>query len=1064
MESQTPRYVELQVTTNFSFLRGGSHPEELITQAAALGYKALAITDLNSLAGIVRAHVAAKKSGIALIVGARITILKALPQKPPEDPELIPSESLSLQQLPEDSPEIICSLLLYPTDKTSYGRLSKLLTLGKRRAPKGECYITLDDLEEFKAGLLATIVLSHNNSGGVVDIQQLQSIFTDDTLSLAIWNSYGPDNFKRHERLLELSQTLSLPLVATNDVYYHAPERRSLQDVLTCIRLGTTIEQAGFSLFANGERYLKPPAEMERLFRKFPAALQRTQELAERASRFSLDELKYEYPHEVCPAGESPLEYLTALTWKSAEERYPYGTPEKIKELILYELKLIAELNYAKYFLTVYDIVLFARSQGILCQGRGAAANSAVCYVLGITAVDPDRVSLLFERFISKERNEPPDIDIDFEHERREEVIQYIYNKYGRDRAALVAEVISYRTRSAVRDVGKALGLSLDTVELLVKVFTRTEDKLITPEVLTRFGLNPEDPAIKNTITLSNTIYGFPRHLSQHVGGFVISEGPLSEMVPIENAAMENRSVIEWDKDDVDAMGMLKIDVLGLGILTAIRKCLTIVNKNELLMLHSIPAEDPAVYDMLCKADSIGVFQIESRAQMSMLPRLKPRCFYDLVIEVAIVRPGPIQGGMVHPFLRRRAGEEPVSYPDERVKKVLHRTLGVPIFQEQVMELSVVAAGFSPGEADNLRRAIASWKRNKNLLATFGARIIDGMQKNGYTRAFAEQVFSQIQGFGEYGFPQSHAASFALLVYVSAWLKLHHPAAFAAAMINSQPMGFYQPAQLVEDAKRHGVLVREVDVNYSAWDCTIEGSFGALRLGMRLIKGLRQEEAEKISETVKKHGIIYNLRELWIKSGVKSSTLKVLARADAFNSLSLNRQKALWEIRNFKDERLPLFEGYETPEPEANLPALSKVEHVVFDYNFVGLSLKAHPASFLRGTLERRGVSTASEIQEPRLFRDGAPAAMAGLVLCRQRPMTSKGVVFMTLEDETGVINIIVRPDIYKRYRWVMCDSNFLAIAGRVQRRKGILHLMAQSAWDVSGEISGLESFSRDFH
>ncbi len=934
-------YVELHVTSNFTFLHGASHPEELVQQAATLGHCAAAITDRNTLSGIVRAHIAAKDIGIPLVVGCRVEL-----QTQPEAPLL--------------------SVLVYPTNRAAYSRLCRLLTLGKRRAPKGQCELTLHDLIEHHEGLLAIIVPPAVLDEDFIEIVRgLGRVFDDDRLWIASSCLYGPDDRERLAQLIALSHHTKAPLVATNDVHYHVADRRPLQDVLTCIRLGCTLPEAGFRLFAHAERHLKRPQEMARLFAEHPQAIARTVQIAQRAAAFNLDELRYEYPDEICPPHRTPMQYLIDLTWQGAAKHYPHGVPKKVRRQIENEFALIDELNYAPYFLTVYDLVVFARSRGILCQGRGAAANSAVCYCLGVTAVDPDRIDLLFERFVSRERNEPPDIDIDFEHERREEVIQYIYSKYGRERAALTAEVITYRGKSAVREVGKALGLSLDCVDRLSKSMDWWEKGKLRPNRLRELGLNPNDPTIHHLVQRMNEILGFPRHLSQHVGGFVITKGPLCELVPIENAAMKDRTVIEWDKDDIDALGMLKVDVLGLGMLTCIRKCFDLVNGQYLarreytavrprcihrglnggrrtLELHTVPSEDAAVYDMICSADTIGVFQIESRAQMSMLPRLRPRCFYDLVIEVAIVRPGPIQGKMVHPYLRRRNGEEPVTYPDERVKEVLGKTLGIPLFQEQAMRLAIVGAGFTPDEADQLRRAMAAWKRKGNQIEKFGTRLIEGMISRGYPLEFAERCFEQIKGFSDYGFPESHAASFALLVYVSAWLKRHYPAAFGAALINSQPMGFYAPAQIVRDAQEHGVKIRPVDVNYSQWDCTLQdrhapgtgtppeqvrrdeggesssrepkaSAWGkdapSLRLGMRLVKGLREDEANAISQAVDRYGSFTSIERLWRTSSVRIATLRALARADAFGSMGLDRQAALWEIRRLRDDELPLFDG-----------------------------------------------------------------------------------------------------------------------------------------------------------
>ena len=1154
-------YAELQVTSNFTFLTGASHPDEFVQQAAALGHSAIAITDKNSLAGIVRAHIAAKEIGIPLAVGCRLEVNRQGHEVPSC---LIPSA---------------LSILIYPTNRAAYGRLCRLLTLGKRRAPKGECHLTLHDLVDHHEGLLAVVVPPATLDQDFIEVLLgLKRHFDDDRLSLASSCVYGPDDRDRLKQLIMLSEHVNVPLAATNDAHYHAPSRRALQDVLTCIKHGCTIDQAGFRLFPNAERRLKSPAVMARLFAEHPQAVRRSVEVALRAAKFSLDELRYEYPDEVVPLGCTPMQHLINLTWQGAAKHYPQGVPPKVKGQIEHEFKLIDELQYAPYFLTVHDLVVFARSRGILCQGRGAAANSAICFCLGVTAVDPDRIDMLFERFVSKERNEPPDIDIDFEHERREEVIQYIYGKYGRDRAALTAEVITYRGRSAVREVGKALGLSLDCVDRLAKSVDWWLNDIADPNRLREMGMNPRDPTIIRLVALAGELLGFPRHLSQHVGGFVMTRGPLCECVPIENAAMPDRTVIEWDKDDIDALGMLKVDVLGLGMLTCIRKALEFLNqgriphepqrtqraqrnnlelaethnhvqiipppfqgggkgvgraheqpltsenqsahspsgigrfnsqhnlalaalydpqgqrhdrrpKNTLtidrgpqlnepllqwpLQLHTIPPEDPAVYDMICDADTIGVFQIESRAQMSMLPRLRPRSFYDLVIEVAIVRPGPIQGDMVHPYLRRRNRQEDVTYPDEKVKAVLAKTLGVPLFQEQAMSLAIVAAGFTPGEADQLRRAIAAWKTKGNQIAQFGERLMNGMIERGYDAAFAKRCFEQIKGFSGYGFPESHAASFALLVYVSAWIKKHFPAAFAAALLNSQPMGFYQPAQIVRDAREHGVTARPVDVNCSQWDCTLEQE--SLRLGMRLVRGLREEEAKKISQAVRDHGPFRSVESLWRAGGVRVVSLRRLAAADAFGSMGLDRQAALWQVRALRDESLPMFDQRETLSIDnselrtqnselSSLPFVTPLRKVIHDYTSIGLSLRAHPVSFIRQKLLERGVTPAIELKDELRWKHGRSIIVAGAVLVRQRPSTANGIVFFTLEDETGIANLIVRPDVYKRCRKAARHGVIVLARGRVERQGQVVHVLAQHIEDVSLETENLPSHSRDFH
>jgi len=1040
----SPDFVELIAASNYTFLTGASHPEEVVAEATEQGYGAVGLTDTNTLAGVVRAHCAAKDTGIRCIVGSRLVLA---------DPDGL-------------------TLAVYPTDRAAYGRLCRLLTVGKRRAEKGRCRLTLTDLAGLNSGLIAVVVPGPNPTPGPLasHVAVLRGIFDDDRLSIAASIPYGANDGVALDALARLASRVRVPLLATNDVLYHIPQRRPLQDVLTCIRLGTTVEAAGYALLPNSERHLKPPREMSRLFAAHPQALHRSLDIAERTSPFSLDQLRYEYPDEVCPPGRSPMEHLTDLTWTGAQERFPDGVPDKVRSQIEHELSLIAELRYAPYFLTVHDIVRFARSEGILCQGRGAAANSAVCYCLGVTSVDPSRIQLLFERFVSRERNEPPDIDIDFEHERREEVIQYIYGKYGRERAALTAEVISYRGKSAIRDVGKAMGLSLDCVDRLAKSLGWWDRAGIPADRLRELGLDPEDRTLRLVLALAGQIQGFPRHLSQHVGGFVITRGPLCESVPIENAAMDDRTIIEWDKDDIDAMGMLKVDCLGLGMLTCIRRCFDMVRRHggPALTLANIPPEDPAVYDMICKADTIGVFQIESRAQMSMLPRLCPRTFYDLVIEVAIVRPGPIQGKMVHPYLRRRSGKESVTYPNEAVRHVLGRTLGVPLFQEQAMSLAIVAAGFTPGQADQLRRAMAAWKRKGDLIFRFGEQLIEGMLRNGYAREFAERCFEQIKGFSEYGFPESHAASFALLVYVSSWLKHHYPAAFAAALINSQPMGFYAPAQIVRDAKEHGVTVRPIDAGHSDWDCTLEGDGHALRLGMRLTKGLSEQHAREIIRARAHSGLFSSMLALRRRCHVPVAALRALARADAFTSMGLDRQHALWSIQGMRDTDAPLFDDpalSAIPDgPAPGLPMLPAHRMVHDDYGATGLSLKAHPISFIRPRLTERGVISARAMADQNRFPHGRTASVAGVVLVRQRPGTASGIVFFTLEDETGIANLIVRPNVFERFRSVGKLSASICATGRIERSGEVVHLHVSRLESLDSWQPALRSASRDFH
>ncbi len=1240
-----PAYAELYCLSNFSFLRGASHPEELVARAAELGYAALALTDRNSLAGVVRAHVAAREHGLHLVIGAELT--------------------------PVGAPPVV---VLAPT-RAAYARLARLITRGRLRCAKGACEIRLADLAELAAGagLIALVVPDGEPALAPEAFRDAcavyRGLFGRDTY-LAATLTYDEPDETRLAALSALGAACGLPLVAAGQVHYHVPERRYLQDVLTCIREKCTLATAGRRLFANAERHLRPRDELGRRYGRYGELLRRAAALARRCT-FRLDELRYEYPHELTPPGRPAMEHLAELTWAGAAERYPQGVPPAVRRQLEAELALIAELRYEHYFLTVWDLVRFARERGILCQGRGSAANSAVCYCLGVTAVDPARIELLFERFISRERNEPPDIDIDFEHERREEVFQYIYAKYGRERAGITAEVITYRPRSAVRDVGKALGLSLDRVDVLAKALEWWSPTTVPDEALRAAGLDPRDRTVRMLVRLVRQLLGFPRHLSQHVGGFVITETPLCEIVPLLNGAMADRTFIEWDKDDIDALGILKVDCLALGMLTALGKAFRMlsgfagqrsreqeserardrtpamledcelrtvaedkgedherqvhvsrpdrlaeggatgpanvrVDKSpagfgtlraddadatgcrvggvqyrrgqrpannprlrqlpddgprlpggtrdaddhyrrarlpqarrfgdepdsggsapaassdcelappaDLLISRSldlsisaplprsltdIPPEDPAVYDLICAADTVGVFQIESRAQMSMLPRLRPRCFYDLVIEVAIVRPGPIQGGMVHPYLRRRDGLEPVSYPSDAVRGVLAKTLGVPLFQEQVMRLAVVAAGFTPGEADQLRRAMAAWRRGGQL-EQFQVRLVRGMLANGYTPAFAEQLFRQIRGFGEYGFPESHAASFALLVYASAWLKRYHPAAFCGAVLNSQPMGFYAPAQLVRDAQRHGVTVLPVDVNASAYDCTLEpapvdvpvaaaqpascaGARGprpalpgrphaapsgpGLRLGFRLVRGLSAARVRGVCAT-RAAGPIRSIEQLARRPDVPRSTLLRLAAADAFRSLGLSRRDALWRILALDDADQPLLAGLEPDEPAAALPPTPRDETVVQDYDALGLSLTAHPLELIRAELARlrlgpRGGLRVSPARALAALRPGQRVAVAGLVTHRQRPGTARGVVFMTLEDESGWANLIVRPPVWDRDRGIAATRGALIAEGHVERQGAVIHVQVQRFHDLAARLGPLRTKSRDFH
>lgn len=1042
-------YTELHCKTNFSFLQGASHPHELVQRAAELGYHALAVTDRNSLAGVVRAHAAAKDCGLKLIVGAEIT--------------------------PVDAPAVV----LWAPDRAAYGRLCRLITRGRRQAAKGQCELTWQDIAEHAEGLLAGVLVDTHvaeslrdsipvsekpgyvNSRSRLDaLDCYRQIFADRCYLLAEFQR-GPDDQRRLEMLRHLAHASGVPLVAAGDVYYHIPARQPLQHVLTAIRHGVTVAQAGGLLFPNAQRHLKSPDELRELFARLPDALQRTREIAERCT-FSLAELRYEYPQELAPPGLTPLEYLKRLTWQGAQQRYPDGVPDKVLQLLKHELQLIGELHYEAYFLTVWDLVQFARSREILCQGRGSAANSAVCYCLGITAVNPDRVELLFERFISRERDEAPDIDVDFEHQRREEVLQYLYQKYGRERAGLAAAVITYRTRSAIREVGKALGLSLDCIDRLAKNMDGYPQEAIELEQRCQeMGIDTTSEVGRRLVHLTKELIGFPRHLSQHVGGMIMTRGPLCELVPIENAAMADRTVVQWDKDDLEELGILKVDCLCLGMLTAIRKCFALIRQTtgRQLSLAGIPAGDPRVYDMICQADTMGVFQIESRAQMAMLPRLRPRCDYDLVIEVAIVRPGPIQGQMVHPYLRRRAGDEAVTYPNDAIRRVLERTLGVPIFQEQVMKLAVVAAGFTPGEADQLRRAMGAWRRNGHM-ETFHQKLLDGMRQRGLSEEFAERVFQQIRGFGEYGFPESHAASFALLVYVSAYLKHYYPAAFTAALINSQPMGFYAPAQLVCDARRHGVEVRPADVNYSQWDCTLEGE-RILRLGFRLLRGLAAKDAAAIIGA-RASGPFDTIDQFTRRTGLLQGAVSRLAEADAFGSLDCDRRQSLWDALSQPKSRSPqplLDHADPAVAPLADLPAMTVQEQVVADYQTLGLTLRPHPVSFYREHLQRLGATPAAQLASLPHRRQ---VRVAGLILLRQRPSTGNGITFATLEDETGTVNLVLYKSIWERFHAIARHSNAWFVRGRLESRHGVIHVVAQHLQDMQHELTHLVP-SRDF-
>ena len=1034
----TPLFAELCTVTNFSFLRGASHADELITMAKHLGLSAIGIADRNTMAGVVRAHVAAKAADIKLLVGTRLVLT--------------------------DGFEVIA----YPENRAAYARLTKLLTLGNRRAEKGECHLTLDDVIEAGDDIcFIAMPPAEPDAYFSASLNRLTETFKT-SVWLALAPHYDGSDARRFSALRDIAQSARARLLATNDVLHHAPERKALQDVLTCIREHVTLEEAGYLLEANAERHIKSGEEMARLCAGFPEALRETMHIAERC-RFSLDELKYEYPADTFSQNETPQELLTRLTWEGAAQRFPHGIDEKIRTTIGHELALIEIKQYAPYFLTVHDIVRFARSVNILCQGRGSAANSTVCFCLGITSVNPTEVDLLFERFVSVEREEPPDIDVDFEHDRREEVMQYIYDKYGRHRAGIAATVICYRTRSAIRDVGKAFGLSEDMVHALSRSSWGWSSHGVSDDDAKRTGLDPTEPRLAMAIKLSQQLMGFPRHLSQHVGGFVITKGPLDEVVPIGNAAMADRTFVEWDKDDLDALGILKIDVLALGMLSCIRRAFDLLRDHHGvdLMLATVPQNDAAVYDMLCEADSLGVFQVESRAQMSMLPRLRPRNFYDLVIEVAIVRPGPIQGGMVHPYLQRRSGKEKVDYPSPALKEVLYKTEGIPLFQEQAMKIAIVAAGYSPGEADLLRRAMATFRR-AGTIGQHREKFVGGMIANKYDADFAERCFKQIEGFADYGFPESHAASFALLVYVSAWIKHHYPDVFCAAILNSQPMGFYAPAQLVRDAKEHGVEIRDVDVNHSDWDCTLERVAGqrlcAVRLGLRQVNGMKKNAGEEI-ETTRGCGFD-SVRHLWLRTQLSPRLIERLADADAFRSIGLDRRAALWATRGLggytegqsgrSPAPLPLFapheEGGFQSEAEVQLPSMPLGEHVVLDYATLRLSLKAHPVSFMRDRFTTHGIITNKELA--RDTRNNARVHIAGLVLVRQRPGTASGVIFTTLEDETGIANIIIWPKTYERFRRIVLTSRLFGIKGRVQKEGIVIHVIADEIEDMTSELA----------
>jgi error-prone DNA polymerase len=1076
------RYAELQAVSNFSFLKGASHPGELVTGAEALGLEAVGICDRNTLAGVVRAWTEAGKrraagSKIRALTGCRLDFVDATP-----------------------------SLLVYPADREAYARLTRLLTLGQRRAEKGDCELRLADFLDHAQGQLCLAVPPERlDAQFETDLKRLAGELGGD-LWLAAARRYGARDLQRLSHLAALAQASGAAMTAVNDVLYHGPERRPLQDVLTCIGENCTIHEAGLRLAANAERHLKSPAEMARLFVRFPGAVERSVEIAERIG-FDLGQLRYEYPDEPVPPGKTAIQHLHDLTWAGAAWRFPQGVPEREAKTIAHELALIEKLDFPNYFLTVHDVVRWAREQQILCQGRGSAANSLVCFCLGVTAVDPTKPGqdLLFSRFISETRGEPPDIDVDFEHERREEVMQYIYRRYGRERAAIVATVIHYRPRMAIRQVGKALGLTEDITAALAGTVWGSYGDGVPDEHIRQAGLDPDAPEIRRATALAQQLLGFPRHLSQHVGGFVLTQRRLDETVPIGNAAMADRTFIEWDKDDIDALGLMKVDVLALGMLTALKKSLDLMGIAD---IADIPADEPGVYQMLSRADSVGVFQVESRAQMSMLPRMKPRVFYDLVIEVAIVRPGPIQGDMVHPYLRRREGKEPVVYPrpgpghpQDELETILGKTLGVPLFQEQAMRIAIDAAKFSDSEADGLRRSMATF-RHYGSVGEYGVKFVEGMVARGYDPVFAQRCFQQIEGFGSYGFPESHAISFALLVYASAWVKWARPDVFCCALLNSQPMGFYQPAQLVRDAREHGVEVRPPDVMFSDWDCGLEdgeavnapsvslrepppprcgggsgpkmlprlrgssreageGAFGLrrLRLGLRQIRGLKDSEGRLIARARREGAQTFE--DFALRSGVTRRTLELLAEADAFRSLGLDRRQALWAVKGLAGEigaEAPLLTRGRAKEVQVELPFMGPAQHVAEDYRTTSLSLKAHPVGFFRAELDGLRAVPAAGLKT---LRNGRRASVAGLVLVRQRPGTAKGVVFLTLEDETGVANIVVWRDAFEANRRLVMGAAFLLVHGRLQREGEVIHLVAEKFTDLSSRLSEMRETDR---
>jgi error-prone DNA polymerase len=1027
-------YAELQVTTHFSFLRGASSAQELFETAAALGIEAIGVVDRNSLAGIVRALEASRGTGLRLVVGCRLDLVDGM------------------------------SVLVYPTDRAAYSRLTRLITLGKSRGGKNNCILHWHDVMTYCDGMIGILVPELADETCAMRLRKMAEVFADRAYVSLCLRRRPNDQLRLYE-ISNLASRVKVKTVVTNDVLFHEPGRRQLQDIVTCIRTGKTIDDVGFERERHADRYLKPPEEMERLFPRYPEALARSMEIARRCT-FSLEELTYQYPQEAIIPGKDAQASLEHYVWECAPNRYPEGLPPDVLKTVRHELDLIRTMKYAPYFLTVFSIVRYARSQGILCQGRGSAANSAVCYILGVTAIDPVGGNLLFERFVSQERDEPPDIDVDFEHERREEVIQWIYRTYGREKAALCATVNRYRARGAIRDVGKALGLPEDVIKALSSGMWSWSEEVCDRNVR-ELNLNPDDRRLILTLKLAQQLMGAPRHLSQHPGGFVLTHERLDDLVPIEPATMKARQIIEWDKDDVEALKFMKVDVLALGMLTCMAKAFDLIreHRNEAIDLATIPQEDQATYAMIRKADTLGTFQIESRAQMAMLPRLKPRTFYDLVVQVAIVRPGPIQGDMVHPYLRRREGKEPVEYPTPELEAVLGKTLGVPLFQESAMRVAMVCAGFTGGEADQLRKSMATFKFTGGV-SKFKDKLVSGMVRNGYTPEFAEKTFSQLEGFGSYGFPESHAASFALIAYASNYIKRHYPEAFCAALINSQPMGFYAPAQIVGDAREHGVQVRPVCINRSRWDCTLErigrDDRHAVRLGFRRVKGLAIVDAARIVAGRMDSDFV-SVDDMWRRSGVPSEALVQLAKADAYRpSLKLERREALWAIKALRDEPLPLFAAAaeremaaiaEQHEPDVELRQMTDGHNVIQDYSHTGLTLRQHPVAFLRKDLQTRNIITCAEAMNA---RDGRSVYTAGLVLVRQKPGSAKGVMFITIEDETGPANIVVWPTLFEKRRRIVLGSSMMAINGRIQREGEVVHLVAQQLFDLTADLSGL--------